>query len=202
MSGLFDALPKPEERQKAVLMKALETRRDRWPHPGFVYQGGGDLLLQHGQFYSGRILPDQYAHHKGQVGQCFMNALTAAQEDSTLRYVEGVYTIGHGHYTPHAWCIDPAGELLEVTLPMEHIDVGIEASSGLPILPPEHWGYWGAVFHPEYVQAVFDAQDGSVGLLDRPAHDATDPLTFGRVGEWRDDWHVLRVPYDANRKSI
>lgn len=197
-TGLFAQLGTPVEREEKVIRKALEARRDNWPHEGFVYRSAGDLLLQHGKFYSGRQLPDQYAHHKGIPNQCFVNAMTACERDPTLLYVEGVYTVGRGHYTPHAWCLDPAGKLLEVTLPTddETLAVARDFETGRPFPPLEQWGYWGAVFHPEYVRAIWEGQDGHVGILDRPSLDAAS----GNA-EWRTTWPVLTVPYDPDRRE-
>src|SRR5215831_8910735 len=185
----FLNLGTPAERQEAALRKALELRRDLWDREGFAYRGAGDLLLQHGKFYTGRELPDQYKHLKGTPNQCFVNALEACKSDESLTYVEGVYTIGRSHWTPHAWCLDSAGELLEVTLPTEPevIGRGIDAGTGMKIMGLEHWSYWGAIFHPQYVEAVWALQDGHVGMLDRPSHDTLDE---GRnpslsVSEWR-----------------
>lgn len=85
----------------------------------------------------------------------------------------------------------------------EDLARGREYRTGLPILSLEHWGYWGAVFHPEYVEAVWALQDDHVGVLDRPSQENFDQqhdpsLT---VTEWRDDWHVLRKTYDPDRRQ-
>lgn len=197
----LEGLTTPQARQELVIRKALEMRREQWTKPGFIYQGAGDLLLRHGKFYSGRTLPAQYEHLQGAPSGCFGNALAAAKADPTLRYCEGVYAIGARHYTPHAWCLDPNGELLELTMPTdpESLGEGRDGELGVKVLPLEHWGYWGAVFHPEFAEAVFAAQDGQ-GLLDRPAEDALDGVE--RFGEWREDWHVLHLPYDPERTTL
>lgn len=201
MTGLFDSLVgTPVERQRAVLRKALEARRDAWAdsHPGkWVYEGGGDLLLRHGTFYSGRELPEKYAHLRGAPSCCFDNALKAVRADPTLTYVEGVYAIGSTHYTPHAWCLDPQGQLLEMTLPTDEATRARALERrGMPILPLEHWGYWGVVLHPDYVEAVWAAQEGQ-GVLDRPVQDALEGNPHAM--EWRDDWLILHHTYDPER---
>lgn len=190
----------PRQRQERVLRKALELRVQFWAHgDDYLYRSGGDLLLQHGNFYSGRVLPEDYESLRGVPGRCFQNALDAVTQDPSLRYVEGVYAIGTSHYTPHAWCLDPEGNLLEVSLPTsgEIYENAVEEHTGLPVLGVEHWGYWGAVFHPEFVKAVWATQEGHVGMLDRPTADA-GPGTH----EWRDEWPILRVPYDPERRTL
>lgn len=203
--GLFDEmLGSPAARQELILRKALEMRRQRWPHSGFYYRGAGDLLLKHGKFYSGRELPEQYKHLTGPMQGCFMNAMLAAEANPSLRYCEGVYTTGGGHYTSHAWCLDPAGELLELTYPTEpeRIAHGLDFHTKQPVLSPERWGYWGAVFHPEYARAVEDAYEGHA-ILDRPVH---DELFDGGAGleahEGRTEWPVFRYPYDPDRREL
>jgi hypothetical protein len=205
--GLFDelgaVLGTPQDRQKDVLTKALELRRQAWfeAHGDrFYYRGGADLLLQHGRFYSGRECPDKYAHLKGEPSMCFYNALAACEACPELRYCEGVYAIGQGHYTPHAWCLDPDGELVEVTLPTDaqSIAMGLEYTTGQRVLKLDFWGYWGAVFNTEYVQAVKNFQDDCLPVLDRPTQDGWEE----NCAEWREDWHVLRVPYDENRRTM
>ena len=196
---LGGVLLSPKQRQPAVIVRALEARRDAWPHTGFYYRGGGDLLLQHGTFFSGRQLPPEYDHFRGSPGFCFNNSFEAAEQDSTLAYWEGVYTIGRGHYTPHAWCCDPNGELVELTLPTteQEIERGVEEQTGLPVLGLEHWGYWGCQFDLDYVRAVRESEETYGGLMDRPTQDAAEGQP-----EWRTDWPVLRYPYDPNRKDM
>lgn len=205
--SIFDVIGTPQERQEKVLRRALQARIDAWDRRQpdglpYAYEGGADLLLRHGGFYTGRELPEAYLEHKGVPGRCFLNALEAAQADPTLRYCEGVYAIGDSHYTPHAWCLDPDGNLLEVSLSTkpDEIAKGVRSLDGrLPMLGIEHWGYYGAVFHVEFVAEVFKAQDAA-GLLDRPRADSLDgnPHTM----EWREDWHVLKLPYDPARRTL
>lgn len=204
MAGLFEALGTPAARQEAILRKALEARRDAWPHTRYLYRGGGDYLLRHGQFFAGAELPAEYAHLKGGEGECFANALLACEADPSLRYFEGVYEIGGGaHYTPHAWAVTQDGRLCEVTMPTDPatIAIGREFASKLPIRPVEHWGYWGVEFDPAFVRAYWATHNGladdgrmQVGILDRPTHDA-------RTGneEWREDWPIYSYPYDPKR---
>lgn len=201
----FLGLPSPAQRQEKILRKALELRVKLWPHgDNFLYRGAGDLLLKHGKFYSGRALPDQYKPLKGEMNGCFDNALDATAADPSLRYCEGVYTTGAGHYTQHAWCLDPNGALLEMTYPTEPalIALATDYHTGRPVLPPEHWAYWGAVFHPDYVREVRIAQDG-MNVLDRPVHDklyAADEALD--VGEPRTDWPLYHYPYSPDRRTL
>lgn len=192
MSGLFGTLGNPAERSKGILRKALEARRDRWPHTGYLYRSGADLLLQHGTFFSGRELPDHSL--KGTPNACFQNALERAEADATLRYFEGVYATGYGGFVPHAWCVDPAGNLLEVTMPTDPATValGTDIVTGMKLMPVETWAYWGVEFATAFVPAYWEKhQPGNVGILDRPSHD--------EVKEWREEWPILRMAYDPKR---
>lgn len=186
------------------MRKALEARRDAWQHTdkGYLYRGGGDYLLRHGRFFSGEELGD-YEHLKGPEGNCFENALHACEADPSLHYYEGVYAVGGGHYTPHAWCVTDGDRLLEVTFPTdpEVLAMGRERLSKQKVLPLEHWGYWGVEFDPTFAVAYWTKYQeygpggvGHVGILDRPSQD-TDPGST----EWREDWPIYSYPYDARR---
>lgn len=205
MAGIFDLLGSPVERQETVLRKALEARRDAWTHTdkGYLYRGGGDYLLRHGQFFSGAQLPGEYDVFMGTEGNCFENTLHACEANLTIRYFEGVYTVGAGHYTPHAWGVTPDGRLLEFTYPTdpELLATGREYRSHLPILPFEHWGYWGVEFNPIFVRSYWYTHNGvgadgqaHVGILDRPTQDTEENSV-----EWRDDWPIFSYPYDLRR---
>lgn len=208
MAGLFDALPKPQERQESVVRKALEARRDAWQHTdkGYLYRGAGDYLLRHGQFFSGAQLPPEYEHLKGSEGNCFENTLLACEADPTLRYFEGVYAVGARHYTPHAFAVTQDGRLLDVTFPTDPklLAVGREYHTRLPMLPLDRWGYWGVEFNPAFVRAYWTTHqgytggegEGHVGILDRPTQDALDGED---MGEWRDHWPIYTYPYDPRR---
>lgn len=201
MSGIFDAIPTAAERQKAVLQRALQARRSAWAHAdkGYLYLGGGDLLLRHGQFFSGEELPSQYAQYYGAEGRCFENTLDACEADPTIRYYEGVYAIGSGHYTPHAWGVTPDGHLLEFTMPTdpEMIALGLEHRTKLPMLSVESWGYWGVEFNATFVRAYWDShQEGHVGILDRPSQDGAEKEN---TAEWRDHWPIFTYRYEAGR---
>lgn len=209
MAGIFDSLiGSPVERQEAILRKALEARRDAWRHAakGYLYRGGGDYLLRHGQFFSGEQLPADLEHLKGPEGRCFENVLGVCEADPSIRYFEGVYGIGSAHYTPHAWGVTQDGHLLEFTFPTDPavLSQGLEFRSKQPVLPLEHWGYWGVEFNPAFVLAYWiahngyvpGAEGGHVGILDRPTWDAFDGE---QMSEWREDFPIFTYPYDARR---
>lgn len=205
MSGLFGgALLTPQQRQEHVMRGALELRARFWAFgDNFVYRGAGDLLLKHGTFQSGRELPEKYQPLRGGPNECFRNSLAAVEADPSLRYVEGVYSTGGGHYTTHAWCIDPSGELLELTMPTDAdtLRIGLDAVTMQPVRPLEHWGYWGIVFHPDYVRAVQEAQD-HMNVLDRPPQDNAF-AKFGIEGnEPRTDWPIYHYPYHPDRRTL
>lgn len=207
--GLFDdLLPAghaakltPGAAARGALERELERRRDAWvDKPGYIYRGAGDMLLRHGSYYEGRVLPDQHLHLRGQEARCYANALEAVQADPTLRYVEGVYSTGASYYTTHAWAIEPDGSLLELTYPTRDLDGYINGHVGMAIMPPEHWAYWGVIVHPDYVQAHLDAL--GLPMLDR-GPEKTDPRAMARevLPDLRDN-PFLKVPYDPNRTSL
>lgn len=196
----------PAQRNESAMRRALELRRQFWSRkPGQFYSGGGDLLLEHGRFFAGRELPTEYQRHLGTMGRCFVNALLAAEADPSLRYCEGVYTFGGGFFVSHAWCLDPDGKLLEVSVPTDpaSLAVAIEYRTRRAILPLDRWGYWGAPFDTKYVRAVFEAEDNA-GLLDRPKHETYDSenMTAEEVADEREDWHVLNQRYDPTRTTL
>lgn len=186
LQALFTPAPDPRE----ALLAALQARR--WPHRprGFAYRGGADLLLQHGQFYAGRRTPDRYAAHRGPGGCCYRTAATAALAMPGLRYCEGYYVIGRAAIA-HAWCLDARGRVVELSPHGEHAD--------------KHWGYWGCVFSPQ-LALDYMASIGahSASLLDSAAdgHDVTLPPGLTSAIDDRDDWPILRVPYDPERRTI
>lgn len=155
MTGLFGGvdLGTPATRNEHALKRELELRRKREPASGFgkVYRNGADLMLTHGEFYPGQLLPEQYHHLAGPLGQCYWNCAAAAEADPTLRYCEGIVASGGGRFLSHAWCLAPDDGVLDLTWvdAVGHTD----AQTHLPILPHEHWGYFGVIFQPELVRA-------------------------------------------------
>lgn len=199
--SLFDGLLKPGDGSRLALQRELEGRRDRWDRPGYLYRGAGDYLLQHGKFYGGRVCPDEYMHLFGAPNECFANALNAALHHPDLRYVEGVYSTGHTWFTPHAWCLAPDGEVVELTFPTHDLE-RYHNHLGLPILPPDRWGYWGVIFEPEFViDHTEEDVAGESCMFDRPAADTKGEL-FQEAGidaEQEHDFPILKIPYEAGR---
>lgn len=199
---LGDAL-KPGEAGRLALERELERRVAEWgAKPGYAYRGGGDFLLRHGRHYPGRELPERYEELIGEPTQCFPNALSAVQRDPALRYCEGVYAVGVGHYTPHAWALDADDAVVEVTYPTRGLERRISARGGWH-LDPKFWSYWGVIVHPEYVQAHME-QFG-LPMLDRGHHaDERFARMLGVEADYREmhDFPILKVPYDANRTEL
>jgi hypothetical protein len=196
---LGDRAPKPGEGAQTALRRELESRRTRWAHTGYAYRGAGDIILRHGQFWAGRELPDEWAALQGAPNRCFINALTAVQQSGgRLRYVEGVYSTGQSHYTPHAWAIDNAG-VVEVTYPTAPTPGALDGHTYMPILPVVHWAYAGVVFSAELVQWHLDRM--GLPMMDRPKADATDARPGVDMRELH-DWPILKVPYDPNRREL
>lgn len=71
------------------------------------------FVLAHGRSFAPRNCPERYRYARGRMKQCFRNAANAALSDQSLIYVEGFASI----FIPvlHAWCITPAGEVVELT---------------------------------------------------------------------------------------
>lgn len=205
--GLFDELKDEKARELvtpgsgAATRHALERELEAWGNrrrlgPDYVYKSGGHFLKAHGSYYQGRELPDQYEHLIGPNRHCFLNALNAVLADSTLRYVEGVYSTGGSHFTNHAWAIDPQGEVVELTYPTKDLDGKFDSHGG-PILTPEHWGYWGIILHPRLVQWTMD----NIGMpnLERPPGDTSTGIADIQDAH---DFPLLKVPYDPQRGDL
>lgn len=196
MSGVFDAIS-PAVRNRIAMQKELERRKAAWSHPTY-YKGAGDLLLQHGECYEGRILPEEFRPLVGEPSSCFDNAAAAVTADPRLTYCEGVFSSGANHYTSHAWCIYQ-GRVLEVTLPTWEMDQHLNAvgpDSSLPFLPIERWGYWGVRFNIQLVYAVAD-----LPLLDRPAADAGWEAMGADTKDDRTAWPALEMPWSMSRTA-
>lgn len=203
-SPLFGGiLPPPEKRLEAIARKQLEQWRANWPHDT-LYRGGADLLLRHGRFYRGRTLPAAYEHLRGPEGNCFENALLAAERQPELFYCEGYYKSGSGHFTGHAWCVDAQHQVFDPTAPAnpEEFDTclnEVDPSGGMAkMMGFEHWGYWGACFDVSMVREMFDTE--GLPLLDRNAIDreiAPRIISAGRVDmtDQRVKWPVLERPW-------
>lgn len=203
MSGLFESFGlKPGEGAQAALRRELERRRSLWDRTGYHYRGAGDFILQNGAFYAGRELPERYLHLAGEANECFVNSVLACTQDATLTYCEGVYSTGADHFTPHAWCVDPDGGVVEVTFPTRDLERYRPGRhfGGLSILPPPSWAYAGVLFPKlEFVAWHLDTHGGS--MLDRPSADAErygDELDFTEDH----DWPILKVPFDPMRTTL
>lgn len=212
MTGLFGGLDMGTAaiRNERVLRADLELRRSagktsgRWEE--YQYDGVADLLLQHGQFYAGRQIPERYAHLMGEESMCFHNAAQAAMEEPSLRYCEGCYWTGYGFASSHAWCVDEDGALVEVTLPTDPETVRRMCFRGhgphdgtLPALNPEHWGYFGVLLTPELAFAHFEKFDSYAPMFDRsPGEMATARVDLTSPH----DFPLLKVPYDPQRTTL
>jgi hypothetical protein len=211
--GIFGLLGSPRDRVRDMLTRDLEFRRndprsaERWA--GFHYKGGADLVLQHGQFWSGRQLPVQYEERVGQPQRCFENALYACEADRTLTYCEGYVTSGFGEPLLHGWCVDDDG-VVEVTMPTDAATLhhGRARRTHMSMLPPERWGYFGVQFTTELVRAHGDSPNPlsttttrSVPLLDRGLSEVAlngDETDMTEVH----DFPLVKVPYKRYRRTM
>lgn len=198
----------PASRNEMALKRELELRRTREPYSGWgkVYRTGADLLLQHGRFYQGRRQPEEYKHLAGPMNECYWTSLAACEADPSLRYVEGVVSNGVGSFVSHGWCVAPDGGIVDLTYPDEMAEGGLDYNTRLPILPHEHWGYWGVILQPELVRTQEempmlgrDKASEHVARVDAEGRwftkgslEVTPPAALP----------LLDVPYDPNRKEF
>jgi hypothetical protein len=200
--SIFDSLPKPADRNRQALRADLELRRERWAHLDYHYRGGADLVLRHGKFYTGRKLPDQYEWAVGAESECFANALRATMTDPSLTYCEGYFWSGQGHAITHGWCVAPDGGVVEVTLPTVDVDQYVHETL-LPFLPVAGWAYWGVMFTTELALA-YNEDGAGLPMLDRSAREIAHGARRAPHLDMRndDDWPILTVPYDPQRKDM
>lgn len=196
--SLFGGILKPGDAAALAVQRELTHRRDRWePRPGgYLYRGGGDYMLRHGRAYRGQVLPNAYEPMA--QAACFWNAMQMARDNPDLRYVEGLYTTSSNRPTPHAWVIDPDDRVIEVT----HVTTNLERyhdTKGMPIMPPEHWSYFGVIFRWELVQWHEDTV-GEMCMFDRPPGEQAENA---RLDVSQDhDWPILKYPYDPDRIAL
>jgi hypothetical protein len=200
-----DLIP-PGEGAKMALKRELERRvqSGNWG-PEYVYQGGSDLILRHGTFFTGREVPEQYQSPAFLPNQCFGNALAAAQQWPELRYFEGVYSTGASHFTPHAWCVDAEGLVVELTMPTRELERYHHPDSmGGRLSTPDHWVYAGLEFDPAFVEAYMDEYD--LPMFDRPTADQkwAGELDVGQDGSRgeQEGFPILKMVYDPKRKDL
>ena len=200
-----DLIP-PGEGAKMAMRTELHRRVKEWKLPGYHYDGGADLLLRHGTFFTGADLRPEYGHLRGIQSQCFASAWSAADQ-SDLRLFEGYYQIGAGIFMPHAWCVAPDGVVQDVTVGGLDAVGMIQGNIGTRISPLEQWAYWGVEIHPElYDHHVNDLQY-DLPLLDRPKAELElqgQPIETmpGQVWDFTQnhDFPILKVPYDPDRR--
>lgn len=197
----FSDLIKPGEAAQMALRRELEVRRERWQGGAeYVYAGAGDMILRHGTFFPGRECPEQYASPSYLGEQCFVNALALVEQHPHLRYFEGVYSMGNGHFTPHAWGVDADGGVVEVTVPTTELE-NYQDHRGMRMLPLQQWAYAGLEFHPAYVMAHL--RDLGLPMMDRPRADKEE---YGRLGLDMEDhdhgYPVLKAVYDPKRTTL
>jgi hypothetical protein len=212
--SFLDGVLKPGQGAELAVIRELELRRKQWTEPGYFYRGVGDFLLQHGRFWSGSLLPEQYEQYIGPSGNCYENALAAAEADPSLRYVEGVYAIVGKDFHGHAWCIDPDDRLVELTVPTDPAVLAtLTNRERIPWTLPERWGYFGAVLNTGYVRAHRDAyaEENGLAMFDlRQVEEArqrelamqvygVDPgPDYARPSHWP----IFKRPFDPNRSTL
>jgi hypothetical protein len=127
----------------SMIKTHLEDCLAVWPHMKLF-----EFLVRYGREYhydparKVQLAPPQ---------QCYRNAATIVQIDRALTYVEGKVTCC-GVPIDHAWCVDAAGEVVEITID--------PANQHEP-----HREYFGVPFRTEYVRAAA-LTNKYYGLLD------------------------------------
>lgn len=183
MSGdLFDLIKRGDGARHAA-ERELHRRVERWGNQSqFVYRGPADFILRNGRYFAPRELPAEYTHLIGPPQACFVNALEAAQADESLTYTEGVYVVT-SNATAHAWCTDPDGKVVELTLPTDtetlshakfphrRYDEGMtvgEATGLIPAPLADQWAYYGVEFpNSDFVADCFNRHQ-LASLIDLP----------------------------------
>jgi hypothetical protein len=190
-SGARQAIERELQRRIAI---------ERTTHPTRLYPGAASILSQHGQFFTGRELPDKYAQHQGQEGRCHANALTLVRAVPGVRYFTGWYCIG-GAPKPHSWGVDEEG-VIEVTFPTRQDNpLGLiytqDSTGKRPWVTPDCWSYIGIELHPDVVVDYFTRFNySSASLIDADPSGVdleTDP-------DFSDCY--LHLPYDPDRRTL
>lgn len=100
------------------------------------------LILKHGKpWYIGE---HTFSGRRASRKQCYMNSFLLVQDNPSLTYVEG--WCWSGFLVPHAWCIDPDGQVIDPTL-------------------RETEGYFGIPFRWDYVRNT-GLKTGFYGVID------------------------------------
>jgi hypothetical protein len=208
VSELFGGLLKPGDAGMTALRLELERRRDSYgsefPRPPYVFRGGADMCLRHGESFKGRVTPEKWRHLMGENGRCYINALTAAEAHPELRYFEGYYSWGKGHFTSHGWVVDDEG-VVELSIETWLLE-NFHDKNGGPILPAPVWSYWGVEFDPRLVRWHVDdpAAPRELPMLDRTKDDHRDDRARARGLDMTQshDFPILKVPYSPGRTSL
>jgi hypothetical protein len=168
----------------------------------YPYQGGADLVLQHGEFWWGQVRPERYQELAGAIGKCYGTALDACKADERLVYVEGYCTAGAGFPISHGWCVDTeTNEVVDLVLPCSEENVANQytsARTGMKFLHPSRWAYYGVRFTTELTDAHWHAL--GLPMLDRSRHEALE--SPGAQYREDHDFPILKVKYDPNRTEM
>lgn len=195
----FRDLIKPGEGAMSAMKKEIDRRAKQEQFtPGRWYGGMGEMLKAHGTYFTTASLPEKYADALGEPTQCHTNALEACERHPELRYFTGLYAVGVS-IAEHSWCVDPDGNVIEVTYPitadpsarMAEYPYGKEGPArpgSLGWLPPSTWVYCGLEFDAGFVRRWYDQTsvlplfypdtDIPAGITERPYLKAYKPSGF------------------------
>lgn len=159
----------PGQANRYAAEKTLAVRR-ALPKRGSAYNNAYDLLAQHGEWFGGRVTPQEFEHLRGPWQHCHRNSLDAALADSSLRYFTGYYCVAQ-RLLFHSWCVTPDGGAVELTFPtVMPPGAGWQTTDGgggeIPWLPPPHWLYVGVEYDTAFVAEAAHRRGFSLPLLD------------------------------------
>jgi hypothetical protein len=100
--------------------------------------------------------------HRRRIGMCYMNALRLVWKRPELRYVEGVASSSGDWGFSHAWCIDPDGAVIDVTLdePSTYSYFGVPMKTDFVSRWVLHHGSHGMFCDPMAIKPMLELDPG------------------------------------------
>lgn len=171
----FRSIIKPGQGAQQAVQRFIEAKaaKFRFPEGGDWYSCVEEMILKHGEAFTGAHLPDAYKGDVGPATHCHKNALAAALAHPELRLFTGFYSVSVEVHE-HSWCVDPDGKVVELTYPVENAEGKFMAKGEHVTMPwqaPEHWAYHGLELDASFVKA-FEDRTGCLPALfaDDPTH--------------------------------
>lgn len=104
----------------ATMTESIHELPDGWSYVSYER-----FVLERGVWHEAAPLPDEI--RRGELGNCFANALRLANSHRHLTYVEG-YASSEFMPVQHAWCVDVDGTVIDPTWddPQDRVYLGVE----------------------------------------------------------------------------